>query len=99
MVRFGASQATGTAIDANRRDPSRFVVEIRYREPSYEVHHGARPEPYRFRYRLEAPSEQAAVAFAVAEFERMNALSSVGWTRLIVAILVEPAIEPHGAPR
>lgn len=99
MVHSDATQAAATGSDANTRAPSRFVVEVRYREPTYEVHHGARREPYRFRYRLEAPSEQAAVAFVIAEFERMNALSSVGWTRLIVAIVVEPVIEPQGASR
>ncbi len=82
--------------DTNRRttSPSKFIVELRYRELSYETHNGARAEPYRFRYRLEAPSEQAAVAFAIAEFEHMNALSSVGWTRLTVEIVVEPVTEP-----
>lgn len=73
-----------------RRVSSRFIVEVRYREPSYETHHGAHPEPYRFRYRLDAPNEEAAVAMAIAEFERMTAQSSVGWTRLIVQIVVEP---------
>jgi hypothetical protein len=98
MVRSDGSDAA-VGGQANKRAQSRFLVEVRYREPSYEVHHGPRPEPYRFRYRLEAPSEQAAVALVVAEFDRMNALSSVGWTRLIVAIVVEPVIEPQGGPR
>lgn len=91
MGRRDSSVATG-------RLSSRFIVEVRYREPSYETHHGARPEPYRFRYRLDAPSEQAAVAMAVADFERMNAQSSVGWTRLIVQIVVEPVTGAHGEP-
>ena len=36
---------------------------------------------------------------AVAEFERMNAQSSVGWTRLIVQIVVESVTAAHGEPR
>ena len=87
MVRCDSSVAT------NMRVSSRFIVEVRYREPSYETQHGARSEPYRFRYRVDAPSEQAAVASAVAEFERVNVLSSVGWTRQIVEIVVEPLAE------
>lgn len=78
--------------DTGRR--GRFLVEVRYREPSYELRHGPREEPYRFRYRLQAASEQAAIAFVVGEFNRISALSSVGWTRVIVEIVVVPVIEP-----
>ena len=86
--------ATATGNETNKRILSRFIVEVRYREPSYETRHGARDAPYRFRYRVEAPSEHAAIAYVVAEFERMSSLSSVGWTRLIVEIVVEPLTDP-----
>lgn len=83
VVHPDSSSSAGTRISRE------FLVEVRYREPSYETHHGARAEPYRFRYRIRAVSEQAAITFAIAEFERMNELSSVGWTRSIVEIVVE----------
>ncbi len=97
MVRSNSSLPTASENAPNTQASSSFTVEVRYREPSYESRHGARAEPYRFRYRLEAPNEQAAVAFVVAEFKRMNMLSSVGWTRLIVDIVVEPVLS--GADR
>lgn len=68
------------------RSSRTFVVEIRYREPTYEARHGARAEPYRFRYRVEASSKEGAIALAVRQFEDITALSSVGWSRDIVAI-------------
>jgi hypothetical protein len=71
---------------------TRFIVELRYREPSYETYHGARAEPYRFRYRIDALSKEAAIEIAIAEFERISALSSVGWTREIVGVDVVPVI-------
>lgn len=63
-----------------------FLVEIRYREPTYEARHGARAEPYRWRYRVRAPSEVAATRVAVDEFHHMEVISAVGWPRDIVAI-------------
>lgn len=63
-----------------------FLVEVRYREPSYESRHGVRPEPYRFRYRRWAASADAAIADALAEFWHITALSSSGWTREIVGV-------------
>ena len=63
-----------------------FLVEIRYREPTFETRHGVRTEPYRWRYRIEAASEKVAVRLAVDEFRRMEAISAVGWRRDIVAI-------------
>lgn len=91
VVHPDSSSSAGTRI------PREFIVEVRYREPSYETHHGARAEPYRFRYRIRAASEQAAIAFAVVEFERMSVLSSVGWTRALVEIVVEPSGKPPAA--
>lgn len=67
-----------------------FVVELRYREPSYEARHGARAEPYRFRYRIEAASPEAAVGRALQEFREISAISSVGWVRDVVGCEVTP---------
>ena len=69
-----------------------YVVEVRYREPTYEERHGPREHPYRFRYRIEAASEEAAARMAVAELERVTALSSVSWVRVVVGVDVLPAI-------
>jgi hypothetical protein len=80
-----------------RRCARRFLVEVRYREPSYETRHGRRALPYRFRYSIEALDERAAEQLAVAEFHRITALSSVGWTREIVEIDVVPAIASAAA--
>jgi hypothetical protein len=65
-----------------------FVVEIFYRELSYETRHGRKDAPYRWRFRAHASSPSVAIGAAVAEFRRMEALSSVGWTREIMDIQV-----------
>lgn len=65
-----------------------YRVRILYRERTYEKRAGAKPEPYRWTYKLQAPSEQQAVDLAVAEFQHIARLSSVGWVREIVAIEV-----------
>jgi hypothetical protein len=73
----------GTWVSRTRRW---FVVEIQYREPTYEARHGRRANPYRFRYRLEAASAADARELAILEFARVSAMSSVGWTREIVGV-------------
>jgi len=70
------------------RRASWFIVEIQYREPSYEARHGRRATPYRFRYRIEATSSAEAREHAVIEFARVSAMSSVGWTREIVGMSI-----------
>ena len=67
-----------------------FLVELRYREPSYEARHGPHAEPYRFRYRIEATSEEAAVSHALRAFRETSALSGVGWGRDVVGCEVVP---------
>lgn len=67
-----------------------LLVEIRYREPSYEERHGRRELPYRWRYRVDAVSEAHATELALGEFRRIEAMSSVGWTRDVVEICVTP---------
>lgn len=63
-----------------------FIVELDYREPGYEARYGAREEPYRFRYRIYATTEEAAIRRAAAEFRRITAMSGVGWARDVVAV-------------
>lgn len=72
---------------ADARRTRTFVVEVRYREPDYEARHGAKLEPYRFRYRVEALDEATARALALREFHAITALSSVGWSRDVVEVL------------
>lgn len=76
----------------------RFLVEIRYREPTYEAQHGERAEPYRFRYRVSALSPDHARRLALTEFRLTAALSSSGWIRDVVSVDVWPACgETDGA--
>lgn len=63
-----------------------FLVEIQYREPTYEARHGRRASPYRFRYRIEARTAADARELALIEFARVSAMSSVGWPRDIVGV-------------
>lgn len=65
-----------------------LLVDILYREPSYEDRHGRRETPYRWRYRVEAFSEAHATQLALDEFRRIEAMSSVGWARDVVEICV-----------
>ena len=63
-----------------------FLVDIFYREPAYETRHGVRATPYHWRYRLQATDRTHAERLGVAEFQRITSLSSVGWSRVIVAV-------------
>jgi hypothetical protein len=75
-----------------RRSPTQFIVEIHYREPGYEARHGARDEPFRFRYRIDAGNAESARWLALDEFRRIAELSSVGWVRDVVGVDVIPVI-------
>ena len=74
-----------------------FLVELKYREPSYEARNGVHGEPYRFRYRIEATSEEAAASHALRQFREISALSGVGWGRDVVGCAVVPALGKPGA--
>ena len=63
-----------------------YLVEIQYRELSYETRNGPRPEPYRASFRINANCERHAIALAIAEFRRLAVESAVGWTRDIVGV-------------
>ena len=64
-----------------------FAVEIRYRQPTYELRAG-RTREYQWTFQVAANSEQQARTFAREEFVWMQRNSSVGWIREIVAITV-----------
>lgn len=70
-----------------------FIVELDYREPGYEARHGAREEPYRFRYRIYATTEEAAIRRAATEFRRIAAMSGSGWAREVVGVRCRRALE------
>jgi hypothetical protein len=60
-----------------------FLVRIFYREPTYELQSGPRPEPYSWTYRIHSESEEGAIQQALEEFRNMERQSSVGWVRVI----------------
>lgn len=60
-----------------------YHVRILYREPTYELEAGAKKDPYSWTYRIEADTEEAAIARALSDFREMERHSSVGWVRVI----------------
>lgn len=74
----------------------RFIVQIDYREPGYEARQGGGARPYRWRYRIDAPTESVAMELALVQFRWIETLSSVGWIREIVALTVERALPDPG---
>ena len=66
-----------------------YVVEIQYREPTYELRVGPKKHPYSMTYKIHTTSEDSAAAKAIAEFERITEVSSVGWIREIVDVDVK----------
>lgn len=70
-----------------------YKVTVSYREPSYEERAGPRANPYQWTYTVLAGSEEQARRRALEEFEEVTRLSSVGWSRQVVAVdvwLTEP---------
>ena len=63
-----------------------YKIRIHYREPSYERRHGSKKRPYHWTYSITATNPEEAKRRAVAEFEEIERLSSVGWGRKIVMI-------------
>lgn len=66
----------------------RFLVDIEYREPEYEMRQGRRSKPFRWRYSVDASCADHATAIAVSEFKYIASISSVSWTRDIVSVSV-----------
>jgi hypothetical protein len=69
-------------------NPSEYVVEVWYREPTYEAHVGPKAEPYSWRYRIKAGSEAEAQEFALGQFKALAEVSSVGWVREVIEVKV-----------
>jgi len=67
-----------------------YCVTIRYREPTYAVHHEPRLRPYSFTFWIDAVDDASAREKAVTEFWKTAELSSVGWIREIVEVEVKP---------
>jgi hypothetical protein len=74
------------------RDAATFRVRIQYREPTYEMRHGRKLEPYHWVYEIVAGSEAEAAASALREFHGTTRASSVGWVREVVGVHVTPAL-------
>ena len=68
-----------------------YLVRIFYREPTYELQAGTKKDPYSWTYRIQADTEEGAVARALDEFRMMERNSSVGWVRVVTGTEVAPA--------
>ena len=67
---------------------SEYLVEVWYREPTYEASVGPKAEPYTWRYRIRAYSEAEAQERALGQFKALAEVSSVGWVREVVEVKV-----------
>ena len=77
---------------------SRYHVRIEFRELTYELRAGPKPEPYLFGYDVEAASESEAKQSALLEFRETARLSSVAWIRQVLQVVVTPAPDPAELP-
>jgi len=84
----------------------RYHVRIEFREPTYELRAGPKPEPYLFGYDIEAANESEAAQLALLEFRETAKLSNVAWIRQVLQVIVtvrpdpaEPAEHPPASPR
>jgi hypothetical protein len=72
-----------------------FIVTIAYREPTFELHIGRGPTLYSGTFVVVSENEDDAVALALSEFRRVEALSWVGWSRAVESLSVaQDGIEP-----
>jgi hypothetical protein len=67
---------------------SSYTVVVYYREPTYEVRHGDKAEPYQFTYEVMAVDEDDARAAALAQFRATADDSQVGWVRQVLQVIV-----------
>lgn len=68
---------------------AQFFVRIDFREPTYELEHERRAEPYTWTLQgLEAKDEDEARRVAVSRFNHLASLSGVGWVREIERVSV-----------
>ncbi len=68
-----------------------YRVRIWYREPTYEARTAPRAAPFRWTFVIRAADEAQARRRALREFEDVTRQSSVGWSREVVSVEVEPA--------
>jgi hypothetical protein len=76
-------------------DAGTYRVTVYYREPTYELAHGKKEEPYSWTYLIAAASADLARAEAVRQFKEIARLSSVAWIRRVERIETERL---EGAP-
>jgi hypothetical protein len=69
-----------------------FHVRIYYREPTWELYHGPRPEPLQASYDIEAVDAEHARRLALNEFRASGRDSGVGWVKEVVRVDVEVAV-------
>lgn len=68
---------------------AQYLVRIDFREPTYELEHAPRAEPYTWTVNeLEAKDEDEARRVAVSRFHHLASLSGVGWVREIERVSV-----------
>ena len=75
----------------------RFRIAIKYREPIYELAAGKKAEPYGWSLDVVAPDAVEALRVALAHFEGLQRLSSVGWVREVVRIEIDVLTAPASA--
>lgn len=69
-------------------DATTYRVRVQYREPTYELRHGEKREPFHWVYEIVAGSEAEAAESALREFHWTTRASSVGWVREVVGVHV-----------
>ena len=70
-----------------------FVVEILYREPSYEIRIEPKKNPYKGTYNIRAKNKEEAEEMAMNLFRSTEKRSLVGWTRVVQQIEVNEVPE------
>lgn len=83
------SPPTARRVPIDQPRPTRFHVELTYREPTYAAARGIELRDYRALYDLEAPDADAAETEARRAFAEAARSSSVGWVREIVGARVD----------
>ena len=96
LWRKGRLEKIGPGLYASKRPtaPSaradhRFRVRIVYREPVYELYHGAKREPYEWTYTIPANTYGEARRLAVDELRATALDSGVSWHKEILEVSVE----------
>lgn len=70
--------------------PQRFRVALKYREPTYELGAGRKPEPFNGgSVEIVARDAVEALRLVLQRFDDAQRLSSVSWVRKVVRIQVD----------